>query len=119
MARFKSWLPDADLESKACAAFSMAATLATNVNTDGSIPKAWRDLPNIAPLEKAGRARCTGMPCSGVRVYRDDSEGLWLTFAPSFMAGRIPQTIGPGMVSLDADAAKFQTNVWSLTFAGY
>lgn len=101
-------------------AASLAVTLAANIRADGSIPKEWRDLPKLGPLEKAGRTRCRGMPCSGVRVYRDTPDGLWLTFASNaWTAGRLPPDVGAALVSVDADAASFETSVWGLTFAGY
>lgn len=101
-------------------AVRLLEALAANIAPDESIPQAWRDLPKISVLEKAGRARCAGMPCAGVRVYRDEPDGLWLTFASGMMvAGRLPPDVGAAMVSLDPDAALFQSNVWALTFSGY
>ena len=94
--------------------------LAANIGPDESIPQPWRDLPKIATLEKAGRARCAGMPSAGVRIYRDTPDGLWLTFASgALVAGHLIPDVGAAMVSLDPDAALFQTNVWTLTYGGY
>jgi hypothetical protein len=88
--------------------------LLPNVDAKGKIAQAWRGLPKIGPLEKAGRVRCRGMPCSAVRVYRDTPDGLWLT-----AAGGLPPDVGVALISLTADAAAFETNVWGITFAGY
>jgi len=98
----------------------MLSVLTANIDAKNEIPKAWRDLPKIKTLEKAGRARCSGVPCAGVRIYKDTPESLWVTFASDpWVAGSLPPSIGAAMVSLDADAAKWETNVWGLTFAGY
>lgn len=93
--------------------------LAANIAPDESVPKEWRDLPKIKTLEKAGRARCSGIPCAGVRIYRDTAEQLWLTFTDGFLPGYLPPSVGAAMISLDPDAALFQTNVWGISFLGY
>lgn len=100
-------------------AAKLLEVLAANIGQDGSIPQAWRDLPKIGELKKAGRARCAGLPCAGVRVYRDTPDNLWLTFASGFTGGQLPPDVGAAMVSLDSDAALYQTNVWVLAFSGY
>ena len=100
-------------------AAKLLEVLAANIGHGGSIPQAWRDLPKIGELKKAGRARCFGLPCAGVRVYRDAPDSLWLTFAGGFTAGHLPADVGAAMVSLDSDAAQFETNVWGLAFSGY
>jgi len=97
----------------------LVEVLAANVAPDESVPKEWSDLPKIKTLEKAGRARCSGVPCAGVRIYRDTAEQLWLTFIGGFLPGYLPPSVGAAMISLDPDAALFETNVWTISFLGY
>lgn len=74
---------------------------------------------DIMPKGRIVLPRCAGLPCAGVRVYRDTPENLWLTFANGFTGGNLPADVGAALVSLDPDAAQYQTNVWALRFSGY
>ena len=96
----------------------MLAVLVTAVHPNGTAPQEWNDLPKGKLLNQAGRTKCSGLPCIGVRVFKDSADSLWLVSAVGIWSAGLPPEVGVAMVSLDPNAAKWNTNLW-ITFIGY
>ena len=84
--------------------------LSTNLALDSSKPAFAKAFPKIDELEAAGRIDCRGMPCSQVRVVRDQGSRLWVTATNPF------GTYGAIVASLDENSAKSSVNVFGLVF---
>jgi hypothetical protein len=109
---------DVAREALAETALLMSALRAELAGSDAA-PKSWKELPKLAGLEKTGRAKCNGTPCSNVRIFRDTPEKIWVVHVPEGMMGvGVPRDYGVVMGSFDAPAAAFQLNLWAYLVIG-
>lgn len=105
-------------DSSVSEAVKMLEALYGGLTPDGRNPPEWAKLPKLDALKTADRVHCSGMPCGGARVFKDGPDGLWLAFVPNrITSGTLPPDVGSALASLDANAAKWNANMWVLATA--